>query len=87
MDCIHFKVCRDATVPNPAFIGPRPDKSKECRHFKNKVSFVEVISVKDVTEDYPISLDKVGKALASAQFGGVEIDLILRTLSKCNIAE
>ena len=47
----------------------------------------EVISVKDVTEDYPISLDKVGKALALAQFGGVEIDLILRTLSKCNIAE
>ena len=47
----------------------------------------EVISVKDVTEDYPISLDKVGKALALAQFGGVEIDLILRTLSRCNIAE
>ena len=58
---------------------------------KDAIKFCEgngdVIGVKDVTEEYPISLDKISKALVCAQFGGVEIDLILRTLSKCNIAE
>ena len=38
-DCVHFDVCKDATVPNPEYKGPRPDKSKECRHFKNKADF------------------------------------------------
>lgn len=42
-DCLSFDVCKDATIPNPAFIGPRPDKSKECRHFKNKADFIEVV--------------------------------------------
>jgi hypothetical protein len=41
-DCIHFDVCKDATVPNPEYKGVQPDKSKECRHFKNKADVVEV---------------------------------------------
>ena len=47
----------------------------------------EVISVKDVTEDFPISLDKVVQALKNAQFGQIEIDLITRCLSFNDIAE
>ncbi len=47
----------------------------------------EVISVKDVTEDYPISLDKVVEALRLAQFGQAEIDFISRCLSFDMIAE
>lgn len=47
----------------------------------------DVISVKDVTGEYPISLDSVSNALLSLGFGRTEIDLILRTLSICDIAE
>lgn len=47
----------------------------------------EVIAVKDITEDYPISLDKVIRALRNAQFGQIEIDLISRCLSFNDIAE
>ena len=34
----------------------------------------EVIAIKDITEDFPISLDKVAQALTNAQFGQVEIN-------------
>lgn len=47
----------------------------------------EVIAVKDITNDYPIDLQKVASALRSAQFGQVEIDLITRCLSFNDIAE
>lgn len=47
----------------------------------------EVISVKDITKDFPISLDKVAQALKNAQFGQIEIDLITRCLSFNDIAE
>lgn len=47
----------------------------------------EVIAVKDITDDYPISLDKVVQALRNAQFGQTEIDLITRCLSFNDIAE
>ena len=47
----------------------------------------EVIAVKDVTNDYPISLDKVSDALKNARFGQIEIDLITRCLSYNCIAE
>lgn len=47
----------------------------------------EVIAIKDVTEDFPISLDKVAQALKNAQFGQIEIDLITRCLSFNCIAE
>ena len=47
----------------------------------------EVVAVKDVTKDFPISLDKVVQALKSAQFGQIEIDFISRCLSFNDIAE
>lgn len=47
----------------------------------------KVISVKDVTKDFPISLDKVAQALKNAQFGQIEIDLITRCLSFNDIVE
>lgn len=47
----------------------------------------EVIAVKDITEDFPISLDKVAQTLKNAQFGQIEIDLITRCLSFNDIAE
>lgn len=47
----------------------------------------EVIAIKDVTDDYSISLDKVLQSLKNAQFGQTEIDFIIRCLSFLNIAE
>lgn len=47
----------------------------------------EIIKVTDVTADYPISIDKVVETLKTANFGQVEIDLIMRTLTMHNIAE
>lgn len=47
----------------------------------------EVIAVKDITEDYPISVDKVAEALQKANFGEIEINLIIRCLSINNIAD
>lgn len=46
----------------------------------------EVIAVKDISKDYPISTSKVYDALKNANFGETEIDLIIRTLTKTNIA-
>lgn len=47
----------------------------------------EIIAVKDVTEEYPINLDKVSCSLRSSGFGDTEIDLIIRTLQSTGIAE
>ena len=47
----------------------------------------EVIAVKEITEEFPISLDCVANALAGRGFGRIEIDLILRTLARTSIAE
>lgn len=47
----------------------------------------EIIAVRDVTDDWSISIDKVAKALKDAQFGPLEIDLITRCLDFNNIAE
>ena len=47
----------------------------------------EVIAVKDITEQYPISVNKVFDALKKANFSDIEIDLIQRTLTFTNIAE
>lgn len=58
---------------------------KEARKFVEGNG--EVIAIKDVTKDFPISLDKVTQALTNAQFGQIEIDLIARCLSFNNIAE
>lgn len=47
----------------------------------------EVIAVKEVTNEYPISVDKVAQALKNANFGQIEIDYITRALSEINICE
>lgn len=47
----------------------------------------EIVKVKDITADYPISLVKIEHALRTAQFGQIEIDLITRTLYMANIAD
>lgn len=58
---------------------------------KEAINYVEgngeVIAIKDVTKDFPISLDNVTQALTNAQFGQIEIDLIARCLSFNLIAE
>lgn len=46
----------------------------------------EVIAVKDITDDYPISPDCVYDALKAKGFGEIEIDLIIRTLQRTDIA-
>lgn len=47
----------------------------------------EVIAVRDVTEDYPISADKVRDALRKACFGKFEQDFIVRALAEFGIVE
>lgn len=47
----------------------------------------EVIAVKDVTDIYTISLDKVIDALRVSGFGDTEIAFINRTLQSTGIAE
>lgn len=47
----------------------------------------EIIAVKDISDDYPIDLNKVARALLSAQFGQIEIDLIIRCLAFNDIGE
>ena len=42
----------------------------------------DIVATQEVTEDFPISLDKLRDALAAAQFGAVEQDLIIRMLQK-----
>ena len=47
----------------------------------------DVIAIKDITSDFPISSIKVADALRAAGFGKIEIDLITRTLSKVDITD
>ena len=47
----------------------------------------EIVAVKDVTEDFPISVDKVSRALKAEEFGQVEIDIITRLLTEFDVAE
>lgn len=47
----------------------------------------EIIAIKDVTEEFPISSEKIVNALSSARFGEIEIDLIIRCLQMNSIAE
>lgn len=46
----------------------------------------EIVAVRNVTEDYPISLDKVRSALKTAGFGEPEMDFICRSLAEFEIA-
>lgn len=45
----------------------------------------EVIAIRDVTDDYPISSDKVRSALKRADFRITEVDLIMRALENIDI--
>lgn len=47
----------------------------------------DVIAIKDVTDDHPISADKVAQALEASGFGKTEIDIITRTLQWADIAD
>lgn len=47
----------------------------------------EVISIKDVTEEYPIDGAKVADTLLDAGFGQKEVDFIVRTLYTTRIAD
>ncbi|WP_162610149.1 hypothetical protein [Drancourtella sp. An12] len=46
-----------------------------------------MVAVKDITDEFPISAEKVADALRSAHFGKIEIDLITRCLQMNGIAE
>lgn len=45
----------------------------------------EIINIKDVSDDYPISGEKVHMALKAASFGETEIDFIIRALRETDI--
>lgn len=47
----------------------------------------EVIKVREVDEEYKIKADKVSAALLKAGFNQVEVDFIVRTLTRTEIAE
>lgn len=47
----------------------------------------EIIAVKDVTDEYKISAEKVGKALEAYGFSKMEMDIITRCLQFTGIAE
>lgn len=47
----------------------------------------DIVAVRDVTDDYPIRLDKVSQALSIAGFGTYETDFICRALAELEIAE
>ena len=74
------------------------DDGKNCfkiavpaKNEKSAIEYVkgngEIIAVKDITEEFPISTEKVSNALLSAYFGEIEIDLIIRCLQMNNITE
>ena len=47
----------------------------------------EVVAIKDVTADFPISTGKVADALGKAGFGRTEIDFITRCLQMNGITD
>ncbi len=46
----------------------------------------DIVAVRDVTDDYPIRLDRVREALNVAGFGTYEMDFICRALAEFEIA-
>lgn len=47
----------------------------------------EIIAVKDVTAEYPISVSKIADALAMAHFGQTEISFVTRCLAFSKVAD
>ncbi len=63
-----------------------PAKSeKEARNYVEGNG--EVIAIKNVTDDFPISSDKIARALLNAGFGQIEVDLVVRTLQQTDITD
>ena len=62
-----------------------------AKNEKDAVKFVEgtgeVVRVKEVTEDYPISTWKVVAALNEYGFGKAEQEFIYRALNRCGICD
>lgn len=75
-----------------AYLDDGKNLYKVFRPSDSKKSFIEqyggngeIIKIEDVTEDFPISLQKVYDALSIAHFGEVEKDIIISCLqSKLN---
>lgn len=47
----------------------------------------EIIAIKDVTQEWQISADKLYTTLRNAHYGAIEIDFIIRTLTTENIIQ
>lgn len=47
----------------------------------------DIVAIRDVTEDYPISIEKVEEALRKALFGDAEIDFIKEALTRTKVAD
>ena len=45
----------------------------------------DLVAVKDVTEEYQISEDKITKALLNSGFGRIETDFVIRALYKIRL--
>lgn len=61
------------------------DSIKDARKFVEGNG--EVIKVREVNAEYPIDASKVSEALAAGGFSQTEIDFIVRTLTRTEIAE
>lgn len=80
-----YLVYMDDGSENGCFKVAVPAKNeKEARKYVSGNG--EVIAVKDITEDCPISAEKVGEALERAGFGKTEMNLIVRCLQMNDIA-
>ena len=80
-----FFVYVDDGTENPIKLAVPAKNEKYAREFAEGIG--EVVAIKDVTEEYPISLHKVSEALYDSFFCKTEIDFILRTLSQTSIAD
>lgn len=76
------------------YFDDRENVFKECVPATNEKSAKEyfegngeIVAVKDITDDFKISLEQVEKALRYAGFGKIEVDLITRCLKINDICE
>lgn len=63
---------------------PAPNEKTAIEYAKGNG---EIITVKDVSADHPISIEKVREALQNSMLGEIEINLILRVLEITSVAE
>ena len=77
-DCIHFDVCKDATVPNPEYKGVQPDKSKECRHFKYKANYAEMETLKNEIRQKETEVRDMASKMCLSEFSTTQLKAELR---------